>query len=153
MVKLLHTFEKGVMLALIIMLAVIIVLSTINLGVIIVQDIIRNPYYLFDINEVLHLLGILIVVIIAVELLETAHIYFDETAVRIEVVFQIAMMSLAREVIVLNLHETPGITLVGIAAIAVALSLGYFLVRRRSAGEGTLAAPGNEKAEKAGPAH
>ncbi len=128
--KVIQTFEKVMGLCLAVIMAVVVVLSTIHLAWIVIEEIIAPPAYLFDVYEVLKLLGVLITIIIAIELLDTVRIYFDKRIVKIEVVFLIAMMALAREVIILDLHELSGATLLGVAAIIGALSGGYYLFRR-----------------------
>ena len=129
-VKVIQTFEKVMGLILATIIAVVVVLSTIHLAWIVIEDIIAPPAFLFDVYGVFKLLGVLITIIIAIELLDTVRIYFDRRAIKIEVVFLIAMMALAREVIILDLYELSGVTLVGVAAIIAALCVGYYLVRR-----------------------
>ncbi len=147
MIKIMRKFEKAVALVLAVILAVIIVLSTIHLASTVVTECLKQPYFLFDIHKLREFLGILISVVIAVELLDTVRVYFDESAVKIEVIFLIAMMALAREVIILDLPKIEGATLVGVAAIIAALSGGYFLIRRGAKAAGEPAAPKAEKEE------
>jgi uncharacterized membrane protein (DUF373 family) len=47
------------------------------------------------------------------------------------VVFLVAMIAIARKVIILDIKEVSGITLVGIGAIIITLSGGYYLVRSK----------------------
>ncbi len=129
-VKIMLLFERVMGLALGAIIAVVVVLSTIHLAWIVIEDIMAPPVYLFDVREVFGILGILITVIIAIELLDTVRIYFDKRAVKVETVFLIAMMALAREVIILDLHEISGTSLLGIAAIIIALCAGFFLLKR-----------------------
>ena len=129
-VKTLHRFQRAVGLILTVILAVVIALSTIHLAWNVIDDIIAPPAYLLDAADLFPFLGLFMTLVIAIELLDTVRVYFDRRVVKIEVVFLIAMMALAREVIVLDLHEFPGTSLLGVAAIICALSLGYFLFRR-----------------------
>ncbi len=123
-------FEKLIALVLALILGVIIILSTINLVKTVVTDLMAQPFLLFDVHNMLEFLSTLIYVVIAVELLSTVRVYFDEKVARLEIIFLIAVMALARHVIILNLEEVQGMTLLGMAAIIAALSLGYFFVRR-----------------------
>jgi len=45
------------------------------------------------------------------------------------VVFTVALIAVGRKVIILDVKELPGTTLLAIAAIIVAMSFGYFLLK------------------------
>ena len=74
--------------------------------------------------------GILIVVL-GLELLETLKTYFTERHVRIEVILVVAIIAIGRHVIKTDFEHTPGIVLLGLAALILALVLGYFLIKKR----------------------
>ena len=73
--------------------------------------------------------GILIVVL-GLELLETLRSYFTEHHVRIEVILVVAIIAVGRHVIQLDFAHTPASVDLGLAALIVALVVGYFLVRK-----------------------
>lgn len=73
--------------------------------------------------------GILIVVL-GLELLETLKTYFVDHHVKIEVIMVVALIAVGRHVIQADLEHTPGLTLIGISSIIVALSVGYFLIKK-----------------------
>jgi len=108
----------------------IVFLSTVELGWIIIEDIITPPVFLLDINELLDIFGMFLLVLIGVELLETVKMYLNEKKVHVEVVFTVAMIAIARKVIILDVKELSSLTLIGIGAIIIALSSGYYLIKR-----------------------
>jgi uncharacterized membrane protein (DUF373 family) len=120
-------FEKVIVLALIIMMMGVVLLATIELGYILIKDVISPPLLLLDINELLDVFGFFLLILIGVELLETIRAYLLEHVVHVEVVIEVALIAIARKVIILDLAETTSATLFGIAAIVVALALAYFL--------------------------
>jgi uncharacterized membrane protein (DUF373 family) len=128
--KLLKQFEKIVVIALIAMMALIIVLATIELGWIILQDMITQPYVLLEINELLDIFGFFLLILIGVELLETIKAYLSEHVVHTEIVMEVALIAIARKVIILDVKDLPSLTLFGIAAIILALAVAYSLERR-----------------------
>lgn len=65
---------------------------------------------------------------IGVDLLETVKMYLAKKTVHVEVVFTVAMIAIARKVVILDIKEVPSLTLIGIGAIIVALSAGYYLL-------------------------
>jgi uncharacterized membrane protein (DUF373 family) len=73
--------------------------------------------------------GILIVVL-GLELLETLKTYFTEHHVRLEVILIVAVIAVGRHVIQVDFEHTPGTVDLGLAALIVALTLGYFLVKK-----------------------
>jgi len=102
--------------------------STVDLGWIIIKDIITPPIFLLDVNELLDVFGMFLLVLIGVELLETVKMYLSQKKIHVEVVFVVAMIAIARKVIILDIKEVPSLTLIGIGAIIVALSAGYYLL-------------------------
>jgi uncharacterized membrane protein (DUF373 family) len=53
----------------------------------------------------------------------------------VKVVFAVALIAIGRKVIILDLKEIPSLSLLGIAAIIISLSCGYFLVKRTFPGK------------------
>jgi len=127
---LLKKFEKAVTVTLVVMMAIVVLLATVELGWIIVKDIITPPVFLLEINELLDIFGLFLLVLIGVELLETIKAYLKENVVHFEVVLTVAMIAIARKVITLDVKDLPAMTLVGIAAIIVALAAAKYFFRR-----------------------
>jgi len=128
--KYLEKFEKVIVSSLLVMMVSVVFLSTVELGWIIIKDIITPPVFLLDINELLDIFGMFLLVLIGVELLETVKMYLNEKKVHVEVVFTVAMIAIARKVIILDVKELSSLTLIGIGVIIVALSSGYYLLKR-----------------------
>ena len=130
MLEQLKKFEKTVTVALVVMMAVVVLLATVELGWIIVKDIFTPPVFLLEIDELLDIFGLFLLVLIGVELLETIKAYLKENVVHFEVVLTVAMIAIARKVITLDVKELPAMSLVGIAAIIVALAAAKYFFRR-----------------------
>ena len=122
-------FEKVVVLSLIAMMALIILLSTVELGWIILKDIITPPYVLPGIIDLLDIFGFFLLILIGIELLETIRAYLVEHVVHVEVVLEVALIAVARKVIILDVKEYSSLTILGIAALILALSVAFFLER------------------------
>jgi uncharacterized membrane protein (DUF373 family) len=128
--RLLKLFEKVVVLSLIAMMALIILLSTVELGWIILKDMITPPYVLPGIIELLDIFGFFLLILIGIELLETIRAYLVEHVVHVEVVLEVALIAVARKVIILDIGEYSSLTILAIAALILALSVAFFLERR-----------------------
>jgi uncharacterized membrane protein (DUF373 family) len=121
--------ERGVILALTIMMALVIVVSTIELGWIIFKDIFLPPVLLID-AEFYEIFGFFLMILIAIELLETIRAYVRDRLVHIEVVLTVALIAIARKVIILDFDKLSGLTLIGIGVIILSTAGAYYLLRR-----------------------
>ena len=130
MLDVLRKLERVVLVALVFMMGLVVFLSTLELGWILIQDIVTPPVVLLDIDELLDVFGFFLLVLIGIELLETIKAYFVEHVIHAEVVIEVAMIAIARKVIILDVKELPSLTLLGIAAIIITLAVAYWLVKR-----------------------
>jgi len=81
-------------------------------------------------NAVQNGFGGVLLVLLGLELLETLRTYFVERRLRLEVVLTVAFIALGRHIIQLDYHEVTGMELLGISSLVLALSTGYFLLRK-----------------------
>ena len=129
----LSKFEYGIVVALIVMMVLVVFLATVELGWIIVKDIITPPVFYLEIDQLLEIFGFFLLILIGVELLETIKAYLNTNVIHVEVVLEVALIAIARKVIILDLHKYSELTLVGIAALILTLALAYFLLKSRFA--------------------
>lgn len=126
----LSKFEKVITTTLMVLMALVVLLATIELGWIIIKDIITPPVMLLEIDELLDIFGLFLLVLIGVELLETIKAYIKEQVVHIEVVMTVAMIAIARKVIILDVKDLSAMTLLGIASIILALAAAGYAFKR-----------------------
>jgi uncharacterized membrane protein (DUF373 family) len=126
----LKKFERIIVTALIVMMGLTILLATIELAWLIIKDIITPPVILLEINELLDIFGLFLLVLLGIELISTLKTYLTENEVHVEVVFAVALIAIGRKVIILDVKELSGLSLIGIASIIISLSVGYFLLKR-----------------------
>jgi uncharacterized membrane protein (DUF373 family) len=132
MIDLIKRFEKGVILVLVILMTVVLLLSTVELAWIIIKDIMSPPLFLLEIDELLDIFGLFMLVLIGIELLETiAKTYMSDSTNHAQIVIAVAIIAIARKVIILDVKDLSGLALVGIAAIILALSVGYYLIKMK----------------------
>ena len=136
MLEFLKKFERMIITTLIVMMVVTILLATIELGWLIIKDIITPPVFLLEINELLDIFGLFLLVLLGIELVSTLKTYLTENQVHVEVVFAVALIAIGRKVIILDVKELSSLSLIGIASIIISLSVGYFLVKRAFHGKG-----------------
>jgi len=131
MTQWLRTFEHTIIRCLIYMMALIILISTIELGYLLVKDIVSPPVFFLEIDELLELFGFFLLILIGIELLETIKAYLQDKVVHSEVVLEVALIAIARKVIILDLKEYDSTVLIGIAALILTISGAYYIVRRK----------------------
>jgi uncharacterized membrane protein (DUF373 family) len=133
----LKKFERIIVTTLIVMMAVTILLATVELGWLIIKDIITPPIILLEIDELLDIFGLFLLVLLGIELASTLKTYLTEKEIHVEVVFTVALIAIGRKVIILDVKDISSLSLLGIAAIIISLSVGYFLVKRAFLGKGS----------------
>jgi uncharacterized membrane protein (DUF373 family) len=77
--------------------------------------------------------GVLLIVL-GLELLETLRVYFTEHRVRLEIILVVATIAVARHVINLDFEHIRGVELAGIAGLILALTGGYYVVKKAGNG-------------------
>ena len=132
--------QKLSVMALAVMLMVVMLLSTIHLGVLIWQEILKPPRWLIAVQGLLEIFGYFLLVLIGVELLETLKAYVRKDVIHVRVVLEVALIAMARKVIIEEPNTVPGVTLFGIAALILALGIAFFFERqaKRETGHGIL---------------
>ena len=130
MLNILRTFERYIIISLIVVMILAILFGTIEVGITIVRQLLHPPIFLIDIDKMLDVFGLVFMILIGLELLETIKTYLTEDQLHVEIVLVVAIIAIARKVIILEVKEyiDSPLTLVGIAAIILALASGYFFV-------------------------
>jgi len=122
--------EFVVIRALVVMMALVVLFASLDLAWIIIQDLLVPPYLLFDVNRLLEIFGMFLLVLIGIELLESIRTYLDHKLIHVEIVMTVALIAIARKVIILDVKELDGLKLIGIGVIIIALAGGYVYIRR-----------------------
>jgi uncharacterized membrane protein (DUF373 family) len=129
MMDYLHKFERAIIMVLILMLALVILLSMLELGWVLIRDIITPPVLILEISEHLELFGLFLLVLIGIELLETMKKYYTEGRVELDVIISVSLIALGRKIITTDPKAYDPLTLIGIAAIILALIAGYWVIK------------------------
>ena len=122
--------QKIIGLILAALLILIVALSTAHLAVLVAQEIWKPPRFLIAVPSLLDLFAYFLLVLIGVELLETLKVYVKTEAIRVRLVLEVALIAMARKVITLEPEHVSGLTLLGIAAVILALSMAFYFERQ-----------------------
>jgi uncharacterized membrane protein (DUF373 family) len=132
--KIISGFELAAVVALQVLVVLLVTIATIVLYVLAVQALRSRETHIGTVGDLLSatetsVAGILVVVL-ALELLATLSAYFSEHRIRLEVILIVAIIAVCRQVILIDVRHMSGAMLLGLAAVIISLTLGYFLVKR-----------------------
>jgi uncharacterized membrane protein (DUF373 family) len=143
--RLLEIYEKWITGFLLLLMSIVVAFSIIDLAWEIVQEILKPPNLLIEVENLLDLFGLFLLVLIGVELLDTIRAYLKEHVVHEEVILGAALIAVARKVIVLDIKQYNGLQLVGIALVIMAITSAYWVTKRAHAQKTETKSPPIEK--------
>jgi uncharacterized membrane protein (DUF373 family) len=126
----LESFEKIITRILLVMMAVVVVLATVEVIWVVIIDVLTPPVLLLEIGELLELFGLFLLVLIGLELLHSVKIFIEDREFHLDSVLSVALIAVARKIIILDPKDQGEGILLGIAALVLALVVGYYVVRR-----------------------
>jgi len=131
--KIFKPFEKIVIITLMIFMAIVLLISTFEVGVIIIKELI-NPVeisgIIIDINELVEIFGFFLNVLIGLELFETVKLYLKENVFHGEVILIIALIAISRKVIILDYHSENPLTIIAVALLIGTITAGYYFIKK-----------------------
>ena len=137
MIEIVNKFEKMVYMLLMALLMFVLAASLLELIWYIYNSLINTPAFLLESHELTAVLGAFLLVLIGVELLDTIKAYFSENTIHVEIVVLLAIIAIARKVILLDPTSVSsidfGFVLMGIGVVVVGLSGSYYLIKKAGA--------------------
>ncbi len=130
MKRIFYKFEHFIVLALLLMMMIALLASTVELAVILVQELLEPPTLLLNVKEMLSVFSFFLMVLIGLELVDTIKMYLEEDVIHVEVVAMVAIIAVARKIIIIDYESTSHGMVLAIAALMIALCVGYFLLKR-----------------------
>jgi uncharacterized membrane protein (DUF373 family) len=135
MLELVNKFERFVYAVLMLLLMIVLGFSIIELCWLLVLSLTNPPPLLLENHELTNLLGVFLLILIGVEFLDTIKAYFKENVIHFEIVILLAIIAIARKVILLDPASAPspeyiGIELMGIGIVVVGLAGAYYLIKK-----------------------
>lgn len=116
--------------ALALLMTIVIGFGVLDVGWMLYQKLQANSFMILTISDILATFGAFMAVLIAIEIFENIIIYLREDFIQVKIVMATALMAIARKVIILDFNTTEPAYVFGIAALVLAMSIGYWLVLR-----------------------
>ena len=130
MYKFAEVFERYIMFFLLILMMISIVFGTAGLVWILVQEIIKPPFMLLEIDKLLVFFGFFMMILIGLELMYSIKTYLKKDMIQVEIVLIVAIIAIARKIIILDTKNLDGFILIGLGFLILTLSAGFYLVRK-----------------------
>ena len=130
MLEKINTFERMVYTFLIILLAAVLIFAIGELVWLFIECLLNLPKGLLENGELVGVLGSFLLVFIIVELLDTMKAYITENVIHVEIVVLLAIIAIARKVILLDPTAADAGELIGIGIIIVGLAAAYYLIKK-----------------------
>ncbi|MGA2104719.1 phosphate-starvation-inducible PsiE family protein [Methanoregula sp.] len=130
MIEQIDRFERIIYIILIVLLGFVLIFALIDMLYLIITSIITPPAGLLTNPSIVAILGAFLLVLITVELLDTMKAYIADNVVHVEVVVLLAIIAIARKVILLDPASADTGELIGIGVIIVGLAAAYYLIKK-----------------------
>ncbi|MGD1900284.1 MAG: phosphate-starvation-inducible PsiE family protein [Phormidesmis sp.] len=122
-------FEGWVSKLLAIAMVMVIIVVIIDLGITLTGKLVNGDANDFLGSTLLDIFGLFLSVLIALEIMENITAYLKKHVVQVELVIVTSLTAVARKIIILDLKEVTGVSLIGLSVAILALSISYLIVR------------------------
>jgi uncharacterized membrane protein (DUF373 family) len=130
MKRVIRLFETGLTIGILAVLLVVLVAAFIDSASEIYQKILAPPILIVDASGLMNLFSLVLVLLIGLELIETVKTYLDDDVIHVDLVVLVAIIAIARKVIVWDIEKYSYVDLLSLAAMTAALGVTYFLIKR-----------------------
>jgi uncharacterized membrane protein (DUF373 family) len=127
-------YESFILSVLAVMMAAVVILATVDLGWMLLTYVMSPPLGLVEIGQLLEIFGMFMLVLIGIELFETVGMYQKDRVSRVEIAIIVALLAVARKVIILDYKSLTSFSLLDVGVAVLAFAVAYYLLHanRRS---------------------
>ncbi len=123
--------ERYTAIALLVLMGIVVIAGTAEVAYGIVTGLIQPPGLFLGVTELFDTFGLFLMVLIGLELMATMHMYVTDHTIHVDMMFLVALTAVTRKVVVLDTVKTEPLLVFGVAFLILALSGGYFLIRKK----------------------
>ena len=131
--KIFYRVEKYASIALMGLMTVVIFSAVLELGYVIATDFLQAPGMFLGVEDLFDIFGLFLMVLIGLELMTSIEMYLKDNTIHAEVMFLVALTAVARKVVIMDAKTIDPMTVFAIAALVLALSVGYFFIKKQNA--------------------
>lgn len=130
MIKFTKYLERFLIGGILIVMSIILILAFVDIVITIKKQILVDSFLNFDAGELMNLFSVFLVLLIGLELLETVKAYLKDDIVHVEFIILVAIIAIARKVIVWDFDRYSTYELLSLAGMMMALGATYFLIKK-----------------------
>jgi len=123
--------ERYVAIALLVLMGIVVIAATAEIAYEIVTGLIQPPGFFLGISELFDTFGLFLMVLIGLELMATMQMYLSDHKIHVEMMLLVALTAVTRKVVILDAVKTEPFLIFGVGFLVLALSGGYFLIRKK----------------------
>lgn len=127
--------ERVIAAALLVLMTIVVVSGVLEIAWVVFNDLFEPPGLFLGVADLFDIFGLFLMVLIGLELMSSIEMYLKDHTIHAEVMFLVALTAVARKVVILDAKAIDPMTVFAIAALVLALSTGYYLLKRRNAPE------------------
>ena len=128
--KFFDNLEKYAAYALLALMAVIVLSSSLEVAYVVATNIFEPPGFFIGVHDLFELFGLFLMVLIGLELMASIRMYLKDHRIHAEMMLLVAITAITRKIVILDATKMDPMTLFGIGFIVLALTSGYFFMRR-----------------------
>ena len=128
-----HKAERIIAIALLVLMGLVVISGVLEVAWVVLNDLFRPPGFFLGVEDLFDIFGLFLMVLIGLELMTSIEMYLDSNTIHAEIMFLVALTAVARKVVILDAKSIDPMTVFSIAALVLALSAGYFLIKKINA--------------------
>ncbi|EHQ34713.1 phosphate-starvation-inducible PsiE family protein [Methanoplanus limicola] len=129
-IRIINNIETAVYLCLLVLLTIVIVFSLLELAYTLMAGLVSGDFMQLSPKEILAFFDFFLLVLIGIELMETIKSYLETRRIQVEIVLILAIIAVARKIIVVDTEITGALMLMSIGVIIFSLTAGYYLIKK-----------------------
>lgn len=128
--KIFDRIEKYTSYALLGLMAIIVMSATVEVAYVVTTDLLEPPGFFLGVQDLFDVFGLFLMVLIGLELMTSVRMFIKEHEINAEIMLLIAITAVTRKVVIMDSKAIDAMLLFGIGFLIVALTGGYFLLRK-----------------------
>ena len=122
--------EKAIAIALLVIMTVVVVSGALEVAWVVINDLFQPPGFFLGVEDLFDIFGLFLMVLIGLELMTSIEMYLKDNTIHAEVMFLVALTAVARKVVIMDAKTIDPLTVFAIAALVIALSAGYYFIKK-----------------------
>ncbi len=125
--------ERIIAITLLALMGVVVTSGALEVAWVVFHDLFQPPGIFIGVEDLFDIFGLFLMVLIGLELMTSIEMYLKDNTIHAELMFLVALTAVARKVVILDAKTMDPMTVFSIAALVIALSGGYFFIKKSNA--------------------